>query len=316
MFISGTTAQIHSEENSELTFDYKIAWIDVESATFGVSLQAYKKPTFIHRTNWSLLVRYDASARANITQISQGWGLNYYDYSTWIIVSGKEQFNILRYTVRSSGKMNLEDTVNKLAVPNQLFLINSTDFSDNQPGVNLELGVEYFVNADVNLAQIPKKAFGDWLNLKEIDAEKILSSINEQPPSGLATQQSDADESNVAKSDDVSETTPTRSSSSSRTTATPSTSSKPQASTSLQVSSTTMATVLPLVKFIKGDPNYDPNINVIGTVLSAPRTGLYLVSTILGIGIIAHAAGTYRRFQYKRQYQSLVQRSKSGHLHA
>ncbi|KAJ2892612.1 hypothetical protein GGI21_005570 [Coemansia aciculifera] len=74
------------------------------------------------------------------------------------------------------------------------------------------------------------------------------------------------------------------------------------------------STVLPPVKYIPGDANYDLSVDPLGTQLVGSHIGLYLVSTILGIGILAHALGTIRRFQYKRQYHLSVSRSNAGSM--
>ncbi|KAJ2797381.1 hypothetical protein H4R20_005206, partial [Coemansia guatemalensis] len=144
-----------------ITFDYKLAWVDVEESSFGVSLQATAQPTYTKDADWSLLIRFVRDAEANITAISSGWGLGIYDYASWAILPGKDPFGVLRFTVRSSGQMSVENTVVKLAEPATLVLVPKSEPSADSKGYTLIKGRDYTINNGVNLAELPKAAFGD-----------------------------------------------------------------------------------------------------------------------------------------------------------
>ncbi|KAJ1731561.1 hypothetical protein LPJ61_002472 [Coemansia biformis] len=261
-----------------ITFDYKLGWVDVEKSTFGASIQATAQPSYVDGTAWSLLVRFAQDAQANVTGISPGWGLGVYDYASWVLLPGPAPFEPLRLTIRSSSNMAQESAVVKYAQPVSLILVPAGRPSAESSGYTLVSGRDYSVDTDVNLAELPKAAFGAWLSLAAADAAP--------PPSPTTT----------------------------ATGAHPSSSALPMggSDTPAEETDAPMATVLPPVKYIKGDPDYDPEADPIGTVLSAPLVGPYLVNTILGIGILTHIAGTVRRLQFKRQYQMSVMRSRAA----
>ncbi|KAJ2007144.1 hypothetical protein GGI04_000036 [Coemansia thaxteri] len=294
-----------------ITFDYKLAWVDVQSSTFGVSMQANAHSSFVNGTKWSLLIRYDPSAQANIVQITNGWGLGIYDYSSWALLPSKNPLDIMYFTVRSSGQMNLEDTVVKLAEPSTFFLVPSSTPSLASSGYELKKNQDYTINQGVNLSQIPKSAFGAWLSLSSVPAEALMTFAS-SPAAPTATVTTSGD-LNVIKTGDDPLSHPSSTPTPSATTVLSSTpSSTSSGSGSNNGGDDASSTVLPPVKYVKGDPNYDLAANPIGTDLAGPRTGLYVVTTILSIGVIAHALGTFRRWQYKRDYRLSVLRSKAG----
>ncbi|KAJ1821196.1 hypothetical protein LPJ60_002764 [Coemansia sp. RSA 2675] len=301
---SGTISTRQIQANPVgVTFDYKLAWVDVQSSTFGVSMQVNAQPTYINGTKWSLLIRYDPSAKANIIQVTDGWGLGIYDYSSWAFLPSKDPFNIMYFTVHSSGQMNLEDTVLKLAEPTYFFLALSTGSGSSfSSGYELKKDLDYTINRGVNFAEIPKARFGPWLSLSNVPPEaRITFAPSAQPTkTGAAT----SGDISVIRTGDATPLSPT---------STPTSSTKPT-STATDDGDAASSTVLPPAKYIPGDPNYDRSVNPIGTQLTGSHIGLYLVSAILGIGILAHALGTIRRFQYKRQYHLSVRHSKAGSL--
>ncbi|KAJ2162641.1 hypothetical protein GGF46_000514 [Coemansia sp. RSA 552] len=282
-----------------ITFDYKLAWVNVEESTFGVNMQASAQPSYEDGAEWSLLMRYSLEAHANITAISKGWGLGTYDYATWALLPGKVPFEPLHFTVRSSGPMSLEDSVMKLSEPTLLILVPAARPSKSTPGYTLRKDADYTVNSGVNLAEVPKAAFGAWDSLIDTSAGLVVD-VAEEPTSALSsaspTPTSAHSDAKADKGEDNDDDDSDGSSS-----PTPAESDAPEA----------LETVLAPAKYIKGDPNYDPETDTLGTVLGAPKIGLYLVNTILGVGILAHVAGTIRRFQFKRQYDMSVIHSKS-----
>ncbi|KAJ1723768.1 hypothetical protein LPJ53_001936 [Coemansia erecta] len=292
-----------------VTFEYKIGWVDVETSTFGVSLLPKKKDNYVDRGNvWGLMLRYDPNAMANITQMSSGWGLTYYDYTSWILGASSTPFKTMYFIVHSSGQMSLENTVLQLTTPEQLYFVPNNTSSGNLQELTvipLTKGVDYTINNEVNLSENPKSATGPWIGLEDTQAEAKLSTVTNPSDQTSPTQTSADKEVNVIKTADAPAAAATDLTSPSDSTEASTTTSDP-----------TKATVLPPVKFIKGDPNYDPDVDVLGTVLAAPKTGLYLTSAIIGIGLIAHAAGSYKRFQYQREYRLSVQRTKSSHFRA
>ncbi|KAJ2378108.1 hypothetical protein IW150_000988 [Coemansia sp. RSA 2607] len=308
MCMQGAYAQTDALDPG-VTFEYKIGWVDVESSTFGVSLLPKKKDNYVDRGNtWGLMLRYDPNAMANITQMSAGWGLTYYDYTSWILGASSTPFKTMYFIVHSSGQMSLENTVLQLTTPEQLYFVPNNTSSGNLQELTvipLTIDVDYTINSGVNLAQNPKTATGPWIGLEDTRAEEKLSTASNAPNQASPTQASDEKEVNVIKTADAPDATPTDS-----------TLASDSSKESTATTDPTKATILPPVKFIKGDPNYDPDVDVIGTVLAAPKTGLYLTSAILGIGLIAHAAGSYKRFQYQREYRLAVQRTKSTHFRA
>ncbi|KAJ2886357.1 hypothetical protein H4R27_000721 [Coemansia aciculifera] len=284
-----------------VTFDYKLAWVNVQSSTFGVSMQATRQPTYVNGTLWSLLLRFDPSAKANIVQITDGWGLGIYDYSSWAFLPSKNPFDTMYFTVHSSGQMNLEDTVVKLAEPTSFFLVSSAGSSFSS-GFDLRKDSDYTINRGVNLAEIPKAPFGSWLSLSRVPPESLMTFAPSPMPTEDVTASSGGDISVIKTGDATlasSTTTPTLS---------------PTPTSTVSEGNAASSAVLPPAKYIPGDANYDKSVDPFGTELAGPRTGLYLVSAILGIGILAHAVGTIRRFQYKRQYHLSVRHSKAGSL--
>ncbi|KAJ2551832.1 hypothetical protein GGH95_005863 [Coemansia sp. RSA 1836] len=299
----GTAAngQLASVNPLGVTFDYKLAWVNVQSSTFGVSMKAKAQPTFVNGTAWSLLLRYDSSARANIVQITDGWGLGIYDHASWALMPSKDPFDTMHFTVHSSGKMSLEDSVVKLAEPTSFFLVSSVDRTPLS-GFELRKGSDYTINQDVNLAQIPKAPFGSWLSLSAVPPESLMTFAPSHQPTETPTTNSSGIMS-VIKTGDATPASPT---------STPTL--RPAPTSTGSEGNAASSTVLPPAKYIPGDANYDKSVDPLGTQLVGPQTGLYLVSTILGIGILAHALGTIRRFQYKRRYHLSVSRSKAGSL--
>ncbi|KAJ2102010.1 hypothetical protein GGI09_001446 [Coemansia sp. S100] len=286
-----------------VTFDYKLAWVNVQSSSFGVSMQAKPQPTFVNGTQWSLLLRFDPSAKANIVQITDGWGLGIYDYSSWAFLPSKNPFDTMYFTVHSSGQMNLEDTVVKLAEPTSFFLVSSAGPSFSS-GFDLRKDSDYTINRGVNLAEIPKAPFGSWLSLSRVPPESLMTFAPSPKPTEDATASTGGDIS-VIKTGDATRASPT---------STPTLTSNSTPTSTVSEGDAASSTVLPPAKYIPGDPNYDKSVDPLGTELAGPRTGLYLVSAILGVGILAHAVGTIRRFQYKRQYHLSVRHSKAGSL--
>ncbi|KAJ2719735.1 mRNA decay protein [Coemansia sp. Benny D115] len=283
---------VHAQQPSDagvvtdlgVKFTYTVSWVHVEDGTFGAVIQAVKKPTYVDGTPWSLLIRYDASAAAQITNASDDWGLGIYDSASWVFVPKDNPFVPLYITVKTSGKLDLEDTVRRLAVPEIFFYVASNDFEHMEMGYTLTKDNDYTITT-VNYSQLSKEIFGQWVGLPRTDAKVVV-----KEKGGTESQAETASSSKPKPSATDSDSDSSAASESSSATPTQST----------DTSST--ATVLPPVKFIKGDPNYDPNVDVLGTVLAAPKTGLYLTSTIIGIGLLAHAVGTYTRYQYQRQY--------------
>ncbi|KAJ2079267.1 hypothetical protein H4R24_003897 [Coemansia sp. RSA 988] len=283
-----------------ITFDYRLAWVDVKESSFGVSLQATAQSTYTEGADWSLLIRFAPDAQANITAISSGWGLGIYDYASWAILPGKDPFGILRFTVRSSGQMSVENTVVKLAEPATLVLVPNSVPSAESKGYTLIKGRDYTINKGVNLAELPKTASGDWRDLVDANSETVLDIASRPTPTAA-----DDDNSSAAADPSMSGTQDTHASEPTQGRhAGDEESSSPAGAT---------VTVLAPVRYIKGDPNYDLDADPIGTVLAAPRIGLYLVNSILGIGLIAHLLGSIRRLQYKRQYHMSVMQSKTGY---
>ncbi|KAJ1833070.1 hypothetical protein LPJ63_003041 [Coemansia sp. RSA 2711] len=308
-----------------ITFDYKLAWINVEESTFGVKMQATAHGTTStdpDPADWSLLLRYAPDAQANITAVSKGWGLGVYDYASWALLPSKTPYDYMYFTVHTSGDMSLEDTVVNHAEPKTLILVPESRPNQDSTGYSLIKDRDYTINAGVNLAEIPKDAFGNWLSLVDTNAESVLdvarepgssSDTHSSPTSSVASSSSAG--SGITLINAVAEI-PTQSGIDIES---------PSPSPSEKVSNDgngkgenadAAETVLPPVKFIKGDPNYDPTTDPIGTMLGAPKIGLYLVNSILGVGVVAHLLGTVRRYQYRRQYQMSVKRSTSGHSFA
>ncbi|KAJ1965719.1 hypothetical protein GGI12_000580, partial [Dipsacomyces acuminosporus] len=159
---------------ADISFDYKLAWVDVESSTFGVSLQASPKPSYDSSSEWSLILRYNENAKATIAQISDGWKLGIVDHASWALMPGSAPFDPLFLTVHSSGQMNLEDTVVKLAEPAHIYLVPTAVPVRSTSTYLLKNGEDFQVNSGVNLAQIPKKAYGPWLSLRSASATNIM----------------------------------------------------------------------------------------------------------------------------------------------
>ncbi|KAJ1645496.1 hypothetical protein LPJ64_002931 [Coemansia asiatica] len=305
--MQGANAQSDNEE-PVVTLDYKLGWVNVESATFGVSILPKPRPNYADGSSWSIWIRYDSTAYANITKISSGWGLGFYDYSSWVLVPDSDLLKTMYFVVHSSGQMNDEETIKQLAIPQSIFYVFSNDFSKVNSGIPLTVGDGYTVNEGVNLAEIPKSSYGPWNSLEVTKAEPVLRSDANESAEQASQSQSVDNKSNTAVTASLDEPLPAPSASASLPDS--------AEATAVTTSPSSLETVLPPVKFIKGDPNYDPNIDVIGTMLAAPKTGLYLTSIILGIGIIVHAIGTYQRFQYQREYRLSVQQSKDAHFRA
>ncbi|PIA14674.1 hypothetical protein COEREDRAFT_10101 [Coemansia reversa NRRL 1564] len=288
-----------------ITFDYRLAWVDVEESSFGVSLQATAQSTHTKDVDWSLLIRFAPDAQANITAISSGWGLGIYDYASWAILPGREPFGILRFTVRSSGQMSSENMVVKLAEPVKLILVPNSVPSVDSKGYTLIKHRDYTINKEVNIDKIPKAAFGDWLELVGTTSDSVLDIARTPTPTIT-------DDSNSSPSADLSivVTGDTQDSLSPEATQGRNADGSDEEESSNPPKAT--VTVLAPVRYIKGDPNYDPDADPIGTVLAAPRIGLYLVNSILGIGLVAHVVGSIRRMQYRRQYHMSVMKSKTS----
>ncbi|KAJ2617607.1 hypothetical protein H4S08_000248 [Coemansia sp. RSA 1365] len=288
-----------------ITFDYRLAWVDVEESSFGVSLQATAQSTHKKDVHWSLLIRFAPDAQANITAVSSGWGLGIYDYASWAILPGKDPFGILRFTVRSSGQMGPENTAAKLAEPVKLILVPKSVPSVDSKGYTLIKGRDYTINKGVNLDKIPKAAFGDWLELVGTASESVLDIGRTPTPTATDDDNSspNADLSIVVTGDAQDSLSPEATQARNADGSDAEESNDPPRAT---------VTVLAPVRYIKGDPNYDPDADPIGTVLAAPRIGLYLVNSILGIGLVAHVIGSIRRLQYRRQYHMSVKQSKTS----
>ncbi|KAJ2176789.1 hypothetical protein IWW43_002325 [Coemansia sp. RSA 1935] len=295
-----------------ITFEYKLSWVNVESSTFGVSLLATKQSTFKEDTEWSLLMRYAPDAQANITAISNGWGLGVYDYASWALLPGKSPFEAMHMTLHTSGHMSLEDTVVRHAEPQTLVLVPEAKPSKDFIGYTLIKNRDFTVNTGVNLAEIPKDAYGSWLLLKDTNVESILD-ITAEPSSSSTKPTPTPTKSSVSESTSASATSSFSVDINMGIVVLPTSDSEIEDGEKGAHAGTTV-TVLPPVKYIKGDPNYDPDVNPIGTMLGAPKIGLYLVNTILGVGVIAHILGTIRRYQYRRQFQMSVMRSKNNSL--
>ncbi|KAJ2498452.1 hypothetical protein GGH96_004297 [Coemansia sp. RSA 1972] len=295
-----------------ITFEYKLSWVNVEESTFGVSLQATKQSTFKEGTEWSLLMRYAPDAQANITAISNGWGLGVYDYASWALLPGKSPFETMHMTLHTSGHMSLEDTVVRHAEPQTLVLVPEAKPSKDFIGYTLIKNKDFTVNTGVNLAEIPKDAYGSWLLLKDTNVESILD-ITAEPSSSSSKPTPTPTKSSVHESTSASTTSSVSIDINMGIVVLP-TSDKEIDDGEKGSHAVATVTVLPPVKYIKGDPNYDPETDPIGTMLGAPKIGLYLVNTILGVGIVAHILGTIRRYQYRRQFQMSVMRSKNNSL--
>ncbi|KAJ2559168.1 hypothetical protein EV175_000466 [Coemansia sp. RSA 1933] len=270
-----------------------------------------KRSTYVEGTPWSLLIRYDSSAHANITQLSPGWGLGIYDYASWVLLPSSAPFNNMYFTVHSTGQMNLEDTVEKLTVPVALMIIGDASPKPSSEGYKLYQDHDYFIE-NVNLAQLPKATFGPWDSLTDTNAESMniaqdLASnnfVDMQPDSVLPSNAEfdvimSGDDTNMSPTlDTVSDATPTP---------TPTSENAKQNDATLPKDGS-METLLPPVKYIAGDPDYDPDFDPIGTKYGAPIIGPILVNVILGIGLAVHIVATARRYQYRRMYKmSLLQ---------
>ncbi|KAJ2712955.1 hypothetical protein H4R19_002491, partial [Coemansia spiralis] len=105
-----------------ITFDYKLAWIDAATSTYGAILQATRQPTFTSGTEWSLLIRYAPDAQVNVSALSPGWGLGSYDHASWLLLPAPAPFEPLRLTIHSSSNMALETDIANHAVPTSLIL--------------------------------------------------------------------------------------------------------------------------------------------------------------------------------------------------
>ncbi|KAJ1874141.1 hypothetical protein LPJ55_001741 [Coemansia sp. RSA 990] len=290
-----------------ITFAYNLAWVNVESSTFGVSLKASPQSTYQPDTEWSLLLRFAPDAQANITAISKGWGLGIYDYASWALLPSKKPFEPMEFTVTTSAKMDLENTVTNFAEPKTLILVPEARPNKDSLGYTLIKNNDYTVNAGINLAEIPKEPYGEWESLVDIDTESVLDVTGSPAPSPSTPTQS----STLSESSSSPEPSSTNAHSSDSDEALKEMSTAGDESSETHVSVST-ETVLPPFKFVKGDPNYDASTDPIGTMLGAPKIGLYLVNSILGIGVIAHILGTIRRYQYRREYQLSVMQSKNG----
>ncbi|KAJ2665395.1 hypothetical protein IWW48_000284 [Coemansia sp. RSA 1200] len=297
-----------------VTFNYSLGWVDVTTSTFGVTLTPVKQSTYVEGTPWSLLVRFDQSARANITQITPGWGLGIYDYASWVLLPSSSPFNDMHFTVHSAGQMNLEDTVDKLAVPNVFMIIGDTSPKPSSKVYNLYQNHDYYIE-NVNLAQLPKTAFGAWESLSDTNAESInvgqgheSASFGEHAGSVLPSNV----EFDVIKDgeDDAISSSATSSENDATPTATSSTVNEEDAT----VSQREMETILPPVKYIPGDPDYDPNMDPLGTLYAAPIIGPILVNIVLFIGLAVHAAATFRRYQYRRVYKMSLLQANAGNM--
>ncbi|PVV01965.1 hypothetical protein BB560_003593 [Smittium megazygosporum] len=55
-------------------------------------------------------------------------------------------------------------------------------------------------------------------------------------------------------------------------------------------------------KYIPNDPNYDPNVNQLGTRLVGPLISMYVYIAISTIGLIAYTYGTFIRLSFRKQY--------------
>ncbi|KAJ1955005.1 hypothetical protein EC988_002122 [Linderina pennispora] len=165
-------------------------------------------------------------------------------------------------------------------------------------------GSDYTVNQGVNLAEVPKAAFGPWETLPRVGSLVDLKTTAEETKATPET----AKASKTSKDE-----TATATAKETAGTETPDSNDRPKAA---QETNNTSETYLPPLKYIKGDPNYDVETNPLGTQLAAPLTGLYLVSAILGVGIIAHALGTARRYAFRRQYFQSLKQSKAGYFAA
>ncbi|KAJ2455328.1 hypothetical protein EV183_000864 [Coemansia sp. RSA 2336] len=290
-----------------ITFAYNLAWVSVESSTFGVSLTASPQSTYQPGTEWSLLLRFAPDARANITAISKGWGLGIYDYASWALLPSKKPFEPMEFTVTTSAKMDLENTVTNFAEPKTLILVPEAQPNKDSLGYTLIKNNDYTVNAGVNLAEIPKEPYGEWESLVDINSESVVDVTGDPTPSSSTPTQS----STLPDSTSSPEPSPTDAHSSDPDEALKEISTAGDESSETHASMS-IETVLPPFKFVKGDPNYDASTDPIGTMLGAPKIGLYLVNSILGVGVIAHILGTIRRYQYRREYQLSVMQSKSG----
>ncbi|KAJ1677511.1 hypothetical protein EV182_006020 [Spiromyces aspiralis] len=58
-------------------------------------------------------------------------------------------------------------------------------------------------------------------------------------------------------------------------------------------------------KYVKGDPNYDYELNPLATKLSGPLTGLLAYLTVLGIAVLFYIMGTILRIRYLVMYRRL-----------
>ncbi|KAI9502821.1 hypothetical protein BX070DRAFT_225651, partial [Coemansia spiralis] len=298
-----------------LTFNYQLGWVDVTSSTFGVTIQAVKHSTYVDGTPWSLLIRFDPSARANITEISDGWGLGVYDYSSWVLLPSKSLFEPMYFTVHSTGQMNLENTVMKLAVPTKFILIADSTPKPSSNGYKLIEDRDYYINTG-NLAELPKSAYGAWRSLVNTNAELILN-VTEEPSStvDLVSAQSgsvlpsNANFNVIINGVELASATLSNGSEASST-QTPADYAKEAGAAGSNTN--TMETLLPPVKYIKGNPDYDPDMDPIGTVYGAPLIGPILVNIVLGIGFIVHVAGTIRRYQYRHMYQTSLLQANTG----
>ncbi|KAJ1768508.1 hypothetical protein LPJ74_004828 [Coemansia sp. RSA 1843] len=297
-----------------ITFNYTLGWVDVTTSTFGVSLLPVKQSTYVEGTPWSLLIRYDPSARANITQLSPGWGLGIYDYASWVLLPSSAPYNDIYFTVHSTGQMNLEDTVEKLAVPAALMLIGDASPKPSSEGYKLYQDHDYFIE-NVNMAQLPKAAFGAWTSLADTNAE-AMNIAQASTSTDFVDMHSDSILPSGVEFDMVKD-------GGDSTTSLPTTDTESEAvvptftldnasDEDAKVAPQDMETLLPPVKYIAGDPDYDPDIDPIGTIYGAPLIGPILVNIILGIGLAVHIAATIRRYQYRRMYKMSLLQAKSG----
>ncbi|KAJ2393868.1 hypothetical protein GGI23_004918, partial [Coemansia sp. RSA 2559] len=296
-----------------ITFNYTLGWVDVTTSTFGVSLLPVKHSTYVDGSPWSLLLRYDSSEHANITQISPGWGLGIYDYASWVLLPSSTPFNDMYFTVHSTGQMNLEDTVKKLAVPVALMVIGDSSPKPSSEGYKLYQDHDYYIE-NVNLAQLPKAAFGAWTSLTDTKAEsmniaQVSESTNFVDMQTASILPSDAEFNVIMNGASAIMPSPTADIESGTAPSPTLASIKDEDATG---SAKQMETLLPPVKYIAGDPDYDPDLDPIGTMYGAPIIGPVLVNAILGIGLTVHIAATIRRYQYRRMYKMSLLRANSG----
>ncbi|KAJ1921577.1 hypothetical protein H4219_000615 [Mycoemilia scoparia] len=287
------SAQLGPQNNNfGVAFQYKLAWVNVQTSKFGVELTPNYAPNSPQPTAWSLSMTFPQSARTTLETAGSDvnrWDLQTRDGQVWVASPMDTMPNNLYMTGTTTGQMDLEDTIKELAIPQQLVLYPRNMIGDTSVAYVLKLGTDYTVDEGINLAQIPTEPFGPWIPQPK---ESIVI------PSAVAASASESDASTTSLSSSQSESS---ASEFSDETGVSSADSPDKNEVGKQSDSNA-------VKFIKGDPDYDKSVNPLARQFAAPLTGLYLFCTVAGIGILSYIVGTAIRLRYKYSYQQLLKK--------